>query len=265
MKNYVQANRRKILISIGVLIGVVMLLVPINTKHYEVEYTVSPKTTLETMKEVTVDDKIDMMLNEKTNSIKFFANTFLIDENVLIAKLKIDYESLGYLDNGDNFDSILLNYLLRLESTESSLFKNVRVSNVMSKDYIVKVLKYFSNMFGNVDFGIAAGIAQIESGFTAPFMLSRNNIYGGMSGGGLIGYKTIEYGVLRYVLLLSEGYFGKGLTTVESIGIVFNPTVNENGVKIAKPTWVYNVTNAMQEFANVSDVDTTMLISLKNS
>ena len=37
-----------------------------------------------------------------------------------------------------------------------------------------------------------------------------------------------------HIKLLSEGYFGKGLTTVESIGRVYNPMYNENGVKIAK-------------------------------
>ena len=111
---------------------------------------------------------------------------------------------------------------------------------------------YFSKLYNNVDFSIAAAIVQIESGYTVQSMLNKNNVFGGMSGGGLIKYKNIEYGILSYVKLLSDGYFGKGLTTVEDIGRVYNPTYNENGVKIAKPSWVSKVNNAMTEFVNVN-------------
>ena len=83
-----------------------------------------------------------------------------------------------------------------------------------------------------------------------------------MSGGGLIKYKNIEYGILSYIKLLSDGYFGKGLTTVEDIGRVYNPTINENGVKIAKPSWVSKVNNALSEFTGL---DTTMDIATLNS
>lgn len=40
--------------------------------------------------------------------------------------------------------------------------------------------------------------------------------------------------------------------------------INESGVKTAKPTWVYNVTLAMEDFIEVEAVDTTLLLSLKN-
>ena len=163
----------------------------------------------------------------------------------------------------DSFDKIVLDYLLTLEESEKELFNNKRISNQMDKDYIVKTLKYFSDMYANVDFGIAAGIANVESGYTSKYMLSKNNIFGGMYNGGLISYKTIEYGVLKYVILLSEGYFGKGLVTIEDIGRVYNPTF-ESGIKIAKPAWVYNVTKSMELFADIQEVDTTDLINLKN-
>lgn len=95
-------------------------------------------------------------------------------------------------------------------------------------------------------------------------MLNKNNIFGGMYNGNLIGYKNIEYGTLKFIKLLSEGYFGKGLVTVEDIGRVYNPMINESGVKTAKPAWVYNVTLAMEDFIEVEAVDTTLLLSLKN-
>ena len=263
MKEYVQTNRKKILIFIGVLIGVVILLMPTDTKNLEVEYNTNPKVALDSKKEITMEEKIELSLNEKGDTIKFLANTFLIDEEILRNKLENNYEELNYLDNMDSFDNIVLDYLLTLEESEKELFNNKRISNQMDKDYIVKTLKYFSDMYANVDFGIAAGIANVESGYTSKYMLSKNNIFGGMYNGGLISYKTIEYGVLKYVILLSEGYFGKGLVTIEDIGRVYNPTF-ESGIKIAKPAWVYNVTKSMELFADIQEVDTTDLINLKN-
>ena len=133
-----------------------------------------------------------------------------------------------------------------------------------SKEYIIALLIYFSNIYDNVDFSIAAAIAQIESGYTVQSMLNKNNVFGGMSGGGLIKYKNIEYGILSYVKLLSDGYFGKGLTTVEDIGRVYNPTYNENGVKIAKPSWVSKVNNAIDEFINMeNDISIAEVLALK--
>ena len=210
-----------------------------------------------------MEEKIELSLNEKGDTIKFLANTFLIDEEILRNKLENNYKELNYLDNMDSFDKIVLDYLLTLEESEKELFNNKRISNQMDKDYIVKTLKYFSDMYANVDFGIAAGIANVKSGYTSKYMLSKNNIFGGMYNGGLISYKTIEYGVLKYVILLSEGYFGKGLVTIEDIGRVYNPTF-ESGIKIAKPAWVYNVTKSMELFADIQEVDTTDLINLKN-
>lgn len=265
MKEYVQTNRKRILIFIGVLIGVVVLLMPIDTKNLEVEYNTNPRVALESKKEITLEEKIELSLNEKSDTIKFLAGTFLIDENILRNKLKNNYEELNYLDNMDNFDMIVLDYLLTLEESEKELFNNKRISNEMDKDYIVKTLKYFSSMYANVDFGIAAGIANVESGYTSKYMLNKNNIFGGMYNGNLISYKTIEYGILKYVILLSEGYFGKGLTTVEAIGKIYNPMFNESGIKMAKPAWVYNVTKSMELFADIQDVDTSELINLKNA
>ena len=152
----------------------------------------------------------------------------------------------------ENLEYTLSEYLLSLEDNNKELFDNSIDPCDDSKEYMIALLKYFSNIYTNVDFSIAVAIAQIESGFTAQSMLNKNNIFGGMSGGSLIRYKNIEYGILSYIKLLSDGYFGKGLTTVESIGRVYNPTYNEQGVKIAKPSWVSKVNNAMTEFVNVN-------------
>ena len=89
-------------------------------------------------------------------------------------------------------------------------------------------------------------------------MLNNNNIFGGMANGRLISYKSIEYGTLMYIKLLSEGYFGKGLNTVELIGIIYNPMFNENGVKVAKPTWVNNVKRAMEKYSVKEKLDVTV-------
>ena len=72
--------------------------------------------------------------------------------------------------------------------------------------------------------------------------------------GKLISYKNIEYGVLKYVQILSNGYFSKGLDTVEEIGVVYNPTFNENGVKIAQPSWVYNVKSCLNRFESFKGI-----------
>ena len=265
MKEYVQTNRKRILIFIGVLIGVAILLIPTNTKNLEIENNTNPRVALESKKEITEEEKVKLSLNEKNDTIKFLADTFLIDENILKNKLENNYKELNYLDNMDNFDKIVLDYLLTIEKNEKELFNNKRISNQMDKDYIVKILKYFTSMYANVDFGIAAGIANVESGYKSKYMLGKNNIFGGMYNGNLISYKTIEYGVLKYVILLSEGYFGKGLTTVETIGKKYNPKSDGNDGIIANPAWVYNVTKSMEFFADVQDVDTSELINLKNA
>ena len=206
-----------------------------------------------------------MTLKEKKDSIKFLAETFQIDEDVLTNKLKENYKELGFVENIDDFDKIVIDYLFELETSEKTLFNNVRTNGNKDKDYIVRLVKYFSNIYDNVEFTIAAGIANVESGYVSKYMLNKNNIFGGMYNGNLIGYKNIEYGTLQYIKLLSEGYFGKGLTTVEDIGKIYNPMFNESGVKIAKPTWVYNVKLSMENFSDIEDVDTTILNNLKNS
>ena len=83
MKEYVQINRKRILIFIGVLIGVAILLIPTNTKNLEIENNTNPRVALESKKEITEEEKVKLSLNEKNDTIKFLADTFLIDEKIL--------------------------------------------------------------------------------------------------------------------------------------------------------------------------------------
>ena len=265
MKEYAQTNKKKIIAFIGILIGIGVLLITINNKHFDVEYEVNSNINLDSKNIITQEEEIKLILEENSNTIKFLANTFLIDDEVLKTKILENYESLNILNEDENFDKIVIEYLFNLENTEKDLFSFKKIANTMDKDYIVNVLNYFCNLYPDVDFSLAAGIAQVESGYTSLYMLSKNNIFGGMSKGRLISYKTIEYGVLKYVILLNDGYFSKGLTTVDAIGRVYNPMINEQGQKVAKPTWVNNVNNAMEEFLNYETIDTNMLIKLKNA
>ena len=253
MINYIKTNKNKIFIIIGVLVGVIILLQPSGTIHQEVENNVENGVPLENLNKLSYEDQVSMTLKEKKDSIKFLAETFQIDEKVLINMLKDNYEKFGFNKNTNDFDKIVIDYLFELETRDKTLFNNVRTHG--NKD----------NIYTNVEFTIAAGIANVESGYTSKYMLNKNNIFGGMYNGNLIGYKNIEYGTLQYIKLLSEGYFGKVLTTVEDIGRIYNPMFNESGVKIAKPTWVYNVKLSMENFSDIEDVDTTILNNLKNS
>ena len=63
-----------------------------------------------------------------------------------------------------------------------------------------------------------------------------------------IRYENIEIGVLKYVRLLSKNYFGKGLTTVNSIGRVYCPVTNEYGQKVASPHWINLVNTARNKY-----------------
>lgn len=266
MKEYIQSNKKGlILVILGVIIitfAFIMTNKKVNNKEIiTINYEPS---NLESFNVITDEEKQDLYLNEYNEEIEFFARTFGIDKYILIEKLKTD-NNFSILTE-ENFTKKLIEYLFYLEELDKTLFTNNLVSCSESKEYIIALINYFSNLYGNVDFSIAAGIAQVESSFTSQYMLNKNNVFGGMSGGRLIGYKNIEYGILKYIKLLSEGYFEKGLTTVESIGVIYNPTYNEAGVKIAKPTWVYNVNNAKENYNNyISITNITELNQIKEA
>lgn len=256
---------KKIVILMGIVIGMVILLTPNKGNVVEINTNVSKDKNLESIKVIKEEEKIALFLEEKMDSIIFLANTFKIDKEIIIELLKENKMELNYLENSANFDKILIDYLFTLEDSNKKLFDTKREPCTMDKEYIIKLIKYFSSIYDQVDFSIAAGIAEVESGFTSKYMLSRNNIFGGLVKGKLLSYRNIEYGVLSYIKLLNDGYFTKGLTTVETIGKIYNPVFNENGEKIARPTWVVNVNKAKENYLEIDEVDTSLLNSLKNS
>ena len=217
-------------------------------------------------------EPISYILNKRT----FDQHEFYVDSRVLIPRdeteelvylVKKEIEknklrNITVLDMGTGSGCIAISLDLYLQN------QNIphRVIACDKMNDALEVAKINNQKNGsNVDFFIACAIAQIESNYSASSMLNKNNIFGGMSNGSLIKYKNIEYGILRYIKLLNDGYFNKGLTTIETIGKVYNPTYNENGIKVAKPSWVKNVTKALDEYTNYDIfVDISVLNSLKN-
>ncbi len=269
MKEYIKKNKKGLIL---LSIGAILLTFSLTMHHYinkdemivhSISYNVDAEVP-ETSRILSEEEILNIFLTNNTDIIKFMSDMFQVDNEVLLNKLREDYQSINLLDT-DDLDRTLLDYMITLEDSNPEMFSNTLNTSDPSKEYMVALIKYFCDYYGNVDFSIAAAIAQIESGYSAKSMLNKNNIFGGMSSGGLIKYKNIEYGIYSYIKLLSEGYFGKGLTTVESIGRIYNPTYNESGVKIAKPSWVTNVTNAMNDYANMDTVEIETLLSLKGA
>lgn len=270
MKDYIINNKKGILFVIGGLILLIIMII-IHNISYKKELLVSSLEMFETqisepetVRILSEEELLEIFLVDNKDTIEFLANTFKIDCEILIEKLKNDYENINLL-NSENIEYTLLEYLYTLEDNEKYLFDNTITKCQDDKDYMVALIKYFTNIYDGVDFSIAAAIAQIESNYTASSMLNKNNIFGGMSNGSLIKYKNIEYGILSYIKLLNDGYFNNGLNTVESIGRIYNPTYNSNGEKIAKPSWVTKVNNALEEFVNIdTTIDLNTVKSLKN-
>lgn len=269
MKEYIKKNKKGLIL---LSIGAVLLTFSLTMHHYinkdemivhSISYNVDAEVP-ETSRILSEEEILNIFLTNNTDIIKFMSDMFQVDHEVLLNKLREDYQSINLLDT-DDLDRTLLDYMIALEDSNPEMFSNTLNTSDPSKEYMVALIKYFCDYYGNVDFSIAAAIAQIESGYSAKSMLNKNNIFGGMSSGGLIRYKNIEYGIYSYIKLLSEGYFGKGLTTVESIGRVYNPMYNENGVKVAKPSWVANVTNAMSNYSTMNPVEIEDLLSLKET
>ena len=218
-----------------------------------------------------IENKVESFITENNETISFFADTFQIDKETLIEQIKennLDITTINELDpfnTGKEYNSkeeALIEFLLEYESNNSKEFSKKRTSCDKSKDYLIGLIDYYGTIYDNVDTSIAKSIALIESGFTNKYMLDRNNIFGGMSSKGLISYKNIEYGVLKYMHMLSKSYFGKGLDTVSKIGYVFNPTINDNGIKVASPTWVTNVTKYTSIFKDTTVTNLDELLSL---
>ena len=252
MKDYVLRNRK------GLLLVLLAVLVTSLVEISNIKESNKPDLSIryngfniEQKQEFSEEKIVEQFFTDNQNYFAFYAKTFQIEEEKLIALLKDDYQNNGILE-ATNLDKYLIDYLLALESENKDLFNNKITSSMPNSEYIVSLIKYFTKVYDNVDFKIAAAIGLIESGYRSEYMLKCNNVFGGMAGGKLIKYKNIEYGILKYVQLLSEGYFAKGLDTVEKIGRVYNPVVNANGQKVASPTWIVNVNNAISKYEGIT-------------
>lgn len=87
---------------------------------------------------------------------------------------------------------------------------------------------------------IAVAISREETGnYTSPAFLEKNN-FGGMtiSNHERMRFETKEEGLNRFLLMLRNGYFDKGLTTINSMAPVYNPESN---------TWSDQVRGCMEK------------------
>ncbi len=249
MKEYVLSNKKGLLlVLIAVLImGVIEFQNSKNNKilNEKLKYQVVESNN---MRVINAYDAKKAFLEENSQTIAFYAKAFRINLDTLKEHIFKDYDL--FFKDSTMVDKALIDYLFTLEKSDKNLFNNTILSSFPDKEYMLNLIKYFTNIYQNVDFATAAAIARIESGYRAQYMIQNNNIFGAMANGKLIKYKTIEYGILKYIKLLSENYYGKGLTTISEIGRVYNPIINENGLKQANPNWVYNVTKVTEEYEN---------------
>ncbi len=240
------------------------------TKLNKNEYTPSIESTLN-VPEVLTSDLVDQFIESNSATIDFYSESFQIDSNYIKDQIKLLNYNKEEFDENDifnhetdylSFDEELFHYIIDLTYTSSEIFSNNLISTYASKEYMLGLIDYFGKFFPQVDTTIAKSIANIESGYTARSMLDKNNIFGGLSSGILIPYKTIEYGVYSYLKLLNDGYFSLGLTTVESIGYKYNPVI-ENGIKMASPSWVEKVNNNLHLFTSSDALNIEELLTLK--
>ena len=253
MKKYIKKNKKGIIL---VLIAICITSF-ISYINHDKEVLAEPiefvYTKVEQPKVLTEEEIYAMFIDDNSDKVEFYANAFKINYDKLKELLIENKDSLQLMDNKDKMDRIIISYLLELEKTNRDYFDFSLTPASVNKDYMVKLIKYLCNYY-DVDFYIAAAIPEIESGYSARGMLNVNNIFGGMSGSGLIRYKTIEYGIIRYISMLNDGYFAKGLNTVEKIGYIYNPVTNEYGQKMANPNWVANVNNAKSHYNDVAEI-----------
>lgn len=211
---------------------------------------------------------LNYYLDEYVETIKFFSKLFDYNYDDIIKDFKdreleneaFEYTNIGYLKDEENnlktypnFEYGLIEYFYELNENKN-LSRNVEYRPYTGEaDYVEKLIQYFTTIYNNVDKTTLLGIGAAESGYyKVKFMLKYNNVYGGMSSKGLIKHNNIEQGILSFVRLMSRNYYGKGLTTLESIGKVYCP-MYDNGVKQASDHWINLVTTAKNKYNNYTD------------
>jgi len=213
-----------------------------------------------------IEKDINFYIKSELNTLTFFAKAFGYDIEFVKEDLikraegikEIEPTNIGSIKNDNNelkkYSSIeygIVEYYYELVSSYPEKQSNKVVPYTGDSTYVENLIMYYTNIYTDVDRTLALSIGAAESGYyKVKYMLKMNNVYGGMSSHGLIRYNNIEIGVLKYIRLLSNGYFKKGLKTPESIGRVYCPTYNENGVKIASPHWINLVNTASNKYIN---------------
>lgn len=219
-------------------------------------------------KEVNVNiTDIDNYITTYKDEITFFAKTFAVNEEYILADLKERYSSrefefeqnnVGFLTekNGEvkTYDSVLyglVEYFYDYVENNPRKVNKKRVPYTGDAKYVENLIIYFTtHIYTNVDTTTALSIGAAESGYyKVKYMLKCNNVFGGMSSKGLIKYRNIEYGVLSYIRLLSKNYYGKGLDTISKIGRKYCPKYDSFGNKIASPHWIKLVSAAKKKYS----------------
>lgn len=239
-----------------------------NTNEYVIDESNSDtplpsdqKVVLMDLNSEYCDTKCFLLQNRE--KVDFISDIFAIDSDLVIENLieinsnaKFDEYNIGRLIGSDgnlktynSFDRGLIEYLYEYSQDHPEKVDNKVVPYTGSSEYVVDLIKYFTSLYDNVDYLTAVSIGAAESGhYKVEYMLRANNVYGGMSSRGLIKYKNIEYGVLSYIRLLSNNYYGRGLNTLESIGRVYCPSYDANGNKVASSHWLSLVRSAMNKY-----------------
>lgn len=231
-------------------------------------------------KEEVVISDIDNYITTYGDEITFFAKTFVVDKDDVIADLKERYASrkfefeqtnVGFLlnKNGEvkTYDSViygLVEYFYDYVENNPRKVNKKRVPYKGDAKYVENLIIYFTtHVYTNVDTATALSIGAAESGYyKVKYMLKCNNVFGGMSSKGLIKYRNIEYGVLSYVRLLSRNYYGKGLDTISKIGRKYCPTRDSFGNKIASPHWIKLVSSAKKKYSKYDfEIETKDLLN----
>ena len=211
----------------------------------------------------------DYYINNNINTLKFFSEAFgyeleAITENIKqrnIDILEIEETNIASLKDEEgnikifpNTEYGIVEYFYELNKDNLLERKRKLVPYEGNSEYVEKLIMYYTTIYTNVDRTTALSIGAAESGYyQVKYMLRYNNVYGGMSKNGLIRHDNIELGVLEYIRLLSNNYFGKGLTTVSEIGYVYCPTLNDNGIKVPSSHWINLVTKAQGKYETYTE------------
>lgn len=281
-----------IIICIVLLISFVLIGTSINVKAEEnnnnadevlpsisntLGYSYKPlliNTTLESENITIINEEpqivynLDYYVNENKETMEFFIKMFDYKYEDIINDLEkrqsendtFIYTNIGYLKDEndglieyDSFEKGLIEYLFSLTKSNSIKRYTKYEPYTGSSEYIEKLIMYYSDIYNNVDKTTMLSIGAAESGYyKVKFMLKYNNVYGGMSSHGLIKHNNIELGVLTYVRMMSRNYYGKGYTSIYSIGRIYCPKKVDGG-KIASPHWINLVTKAKSKYNEYTD------------